>query len=1179
MFDEPGFIARLESADATEFSDLLKRPTRDEEKALRSYFGEDRYQRLRAKALRTSLRRGLGEPVGNVVVLHGAMGSELSAYSRSGSTEHLWARVVQIMNGGLAKLKLDEEGRMESDSSISVRPSGFMKRHYGDLLLAISERWRVHAFRYDWRKDLRVAAAELEAQIRRNFDDGVPIHLIAHSMGGLVARTFAKSYPRRWETMWDKHGNGKAGGRLIMLGTPNHGTFTVPQVITGAEGIVTKLALLDLTHTKNELLDVFSTFPGLYQLLPSPFIDGAYEQFYTANTYGERKVPQGLLDRARTHHEFLRDVVDPGRMTYIAGASQPTFNGVKDFGLLSSLEGYEITFEGDGRVPHALGLLFSDGVAVPTYYVDVSHGELSANDRVLDGVRDLLETGATSALDNRPPSLPAKRGRGDDEESAQRRLLQLVEDQNRRDLDELETVALGLRARVHDVAARGNTSTFYLSSQERAVEELLTRGFLTWSDEDVDKRAADVGFPPAAVEIRLVVGGIDELDDVVPREVPPDAIAVGHYIGVKPQAAEAALDRAISPELPGQPELEDGVLAQFGERGIIHGERGQIYFLPDPRVQGAKQQRLIAVVGMGYPGRFGVPELTVAARELCWSLGRMGKSHLATVLIGAGNNNIPAHEAVDAWIRGLKHALTGSKADEERRLKVITFVEEDPRKVREIDDALEAARLDLAGRKRLKIKYRRIEETIGSHGLAELRATARRRASDEAEQAFESGDDRQDLLQPTRVTLGLEGSTYRFGAITEDASLPERAIKLDPKLVQIANDELAAEWRPLLQHERGRLMEQLLVPEDLRPHLAGNAPLVMVLDSTTARIHWEMVAQRAPVDWPGESSPKGDDLARAFLGTSRGFTRQLMTPFAPAPQPPPPARRVLRVLIVADPAEDARLPGAEQEGVEVADLFEGFNSAWGSSESSVEVVTLLGPTEATRTHVLRHLMLRSYDMLHFAGHCVYDENDSERQGWVFGGGDPSDLLSPNELNRIDRIPKFVFSNACESGITPDRSEERTAGLAPGFAESFFARGVANFVCTAWPVNDGAAREFALELYSHLLGIRRDPDRPGHFTCETPLPMHAAMRQARLAIFGSRGGARTWGAYQHYGNAFFQLFDPRTIDATSPRERRRSRRRAHVDSGLTETLAREAIGTAERASPQRAKGRAEKNERS
>ena len=64
------------------------------------------------------------------------------------------------------------------------------------------------------------------------------------------------------------------------------------------------------------------------------------------------------------------------------------------------------------------------------------------------------------------------------------------------------------------------------------------------------------------------------------------------------------------------------------------------HFLDDPRTRDDKDSagldRLIAIAGMGYAGRFGTPELTVLARELCWSLGRLGKRHLATVLIGSG---------------------------------------------------------------------------------------------------------------------------------------------------------------------------------------------------------------------------------------------------------------------------------------------------------------------------------------------------------------------------------------------------------------------------------------------------------------------------------------------------------------------------------------------------------------
>ena len=195
----------------------------------------------------------------------------------------------------------------------------------------------------------------------------------------------------------------------------------------------------------------------------------------------------------------------------------------------------------------------------------------------------------------------------------------------------------------------------------------------------------------------------------------------------------------------------------------------------------------------------------------------------------------------------------------------------------------------------------------------------------------------------------------------------------------------------------------------------------------------------------------------------------------------------------------------------VLDLFKKFaQQEQGKKVSGVEIVALLGPSQATRTRVMQELILKPYDVLHYAGHCMYDKQKPSASGWIFTGGK---RLSANELSRVDRIPKFIFSNACESGITPDRSERRSPELAPSFAESFFARGVQNFVCTAWPVNDLAARDFAKRFYTGLLGL-------GGREVE---PMHVAMREARIDIFNKEYGVRTWGAYQHYGNPYFRLF--------------------------------------------------------
>ena len=145
-----------------------------------------------------------------------------------------------------------------------------------------------------------------------------------------------------------------------------------------------------------------------------------------------------------------------------------------------------------------------------------------------------------------------------------------------------------------------------------------------------------------------------------------DAVAVGHYLGVKPQAAEKGLDDAISgltrsgsAALLEQCVSEEGLLTQFTLRGTINGDLGQPFLLPDPR----DPARVIAVAGMGVPGRFGIGEMTVVARELCWTVGRLGCKHLATVLIGAGNGNLTAEQSVDAWLRGLAQTLSSPSTE------------------------------------------------------------------------------------------------------------------------------------------------------------------------------------------------------------------------------------------------------------------------------------------------------------------------------------------------------------------------------------------------------------------------------------------------------------------------------------------------------------------------------------
>jgi pimeloyl-ACP methyl ester carboxylesterase len=1172
MFDERTFIKQFEAADAKEMARTLARPTSEQETALRLYLGDSRYQRMHKTALQaTAHRRGLTTPSkGRVVVIHGIMGAELSNFDSPSTPEStkVWVHYWRIFRGWAERLLLNSDGQT---SPYDVRATGIMQDYYGELVLELLvKNWDAQSFWFDWRKDINAAARDLHAQINGWFGTDTPVHIVAHSMGGVVSQAFIKNHPARWKSMWDANSDakGERGGRLVMLGTPTYGSFIIPQVITGLEPMVRKLAFLDGSHDLRGVLNIVNTFPGSYQMLPSPFIkrdgDGQWSErmrrLYRSDVYGDLRVSQQHLDSALKFQEKLQYVDDPERMIYVAGFNQKTLSDLRDPSQVASGNAYEVTKLGDGRVTHELGIprTQDDKQIENVFYIDETHADLPRNSDIIAAMDGLLENGTTKSSVLRT-SVPAG-VRGAKSRSAAARAVEresyVIEQEA--EVERFRLMVSPLRW------SRGGEPALTVSDEERKVREgLLGSPDLEREQAEDDGRQTmreddQRNNEPVEIEIRLVWGGIEDIGEErrgrgkrAAADAAIDAISVGHYSGVgKPLMAEQKLDEAISRELMGKkyrpnerlPDVER-LLALYSERNVVRGTLGQPFFIPDPR---SDDGRLIVLAGMGEAGRFGVPELTVMARELSWSLGRLRKRHLATVLIGAGQGNLPIDQAVTAWLRGIGYALTGSEHDRDWRLQRVTFVEIDPTRIENVQDAIIAFQQlpqYFAGDVEMKIdyvpldfakvrnKYRRTRDEEIDH-----REKVRRAERDKQRKQERAGkkkpNGREDDPVPVRITLALEGRKYRFGAITETASIPEREIVLDPKLVMEANDKLPALEGIDTQLEWGRYMENLLMPDDLRPLFSTNAPIVMTLDATTARVHWEMMAQPDIYSLSDKNDSDGQELTtdplNSFLGTSRGFTRQLRTTFARTLEPPPPPRRRLRVLVVADPQEEDRLPGAEQEGREVAELFRSFNTVW-KQENRVEVVTLFGPREATRNEVLFQLTRRHYDILHYAGHCMFDKKEPSGSGWVFTDGA---ILSANELNRIDHIPKFVFSNACESGITPDRASQRSSMLAPSFAEAFFARGVANFICTAWLVEDTAAREFALDLYSSLLGIKMES---GKYVRGTPQPMHRAMHLARRKIAGQAHGVQTWGAYQHYGNPRLRFFDKATLTGAAPED--------------------------------------------
>lgn len=1099
MLDERAYIAQAESASPEKFSEMLSTADQEQQSALRAYFGSAKLDRLRTLAQRQVVR-GPAAKKGNLVLLPGILGSELTV--GSDQLEKVWFGFWSILKGDFAQLQIDSAGK----SIEPVNPNAALRRYYGELEQFLLADWNVLVFPYDWRLDIRGSADLLADKINSQFGSSSGVHLVAHSMGGLVSRSLAQRHPAQWAQM----------GKLVMIGTPNYGSLSIAHLYTGLYRLMRVLAAVDRQHNLGELLQLAKNFVGTYQMLPRlDKLPGTSTpaKLYDPATYGELRPLRDRLDDAQKFQAELDIILNPERLTYIAGANQPTADGIADWTRLNNMDAYTFTRMGDGTVPHSLGLL--PGIAA-TYFVEEEHSALPSNQIVMEAVGKILSGLPVEGVATQPPAPD----RGPAESLA---ILKTADD------DRAVADAEALRMRL--MSMRGSYDSSTIAPEEQQIADLAISG-KTANDSTLasqlsrpttpagptaggtsapagdsnDSNATDAQAVEIIARLRIhisanplqLVGTAAEPPNPN-RKNPIDAIAVGHYIGVQPVFAELALDEALSgaldtcPQpLPGasDDELSDYrdklLLTQFAQRGIVSGELGRPFFLPDPR----DSSRLAVIAGMGSVGRFGSSELTVLSRELFWSLGRLKRKHLATILIGSGSGNIETGVAVQSWLRGAALAILSSS--DESHLQELTIVDRQPAKCEEIRLAV------LNFRDRLRTSGLEIEvfpdEPIpipAEHATTHTQAT--------------TGSSHGQRQIATRVLVELDRNAYRFSGVSQDASFPERYVRIDPRLVASVNDSLAAQQTPEQKAEWGEFLLKLLVPQDIQPTLATDAPIVLACDSNVAQLHWELMVA------PGSAASLG--LETSFLGLFPGITRQLRNTFGGPPEPPPPSNRVLRVLIVADTDYKRPLPGAAAEGSRVRDLFATYadDLKQNGSKMRVEVEALIGPNDATCAQVLRR-MLRypPYDILHYSGHCEYVKDDPPSSGWLFGDGL---RLSANELSRVDRVPAFVFSNACESGVTPSRPDLRTPQLAPSFAEAFFERGVKNFVCTAWPVADDSATKFASTFYETLLGVKSG----------RPTYMHEAMTTARREIWKDGTGVQTWGAYQHYGNPWFKLF--------------------------------------------------------
>jgi len=224
-----------------------------------------------------------------VIFLHGFLGSKLE---NADTGRSVWGRMRNILTrshrDGLA---LPIEARSLADDRDALVPYSICDSvggidYYGPILRALQDVGgyeqgdiehphageTLYVFTYDWRRDNVETARALSEAIERiraaHGQPGLKVDLVAHSMGGLVARYYLK-YGATDVLGHDPMPSPTYAGaanvdKVILIGTPNEGSMMAFRILN--RGISRSLPP-----------QVLFTMPAVYQMLPGrearPFVD------------------------------------------------------------------------------------------------------------------------------------------------------------------------------------------------------------------------------------------------------------------------------------------------------------------------------------------------------------------------------------------------------------------------------------------------------------------------------------------------------------------------------------------------------------------------------------------------------------------------------------------------------------------------------------------------------------------------------------------------------------------------------------------------------------------------------------------------------------------------------------------------------------------------------------------
>jgi pimeloyl-ACP methyl ester carboxylesterase len=386
---------------------------------LRQFLGEQAWNEYRQLAKRLDQQHLAVQAPPNLLFVPGVMGSLIQSTTKAGVW---WIDVLRTRNH-LNDLRLSPDGKTDVRPEDALEPFNIDTSYEPFLTAALHEpaiglRW----FPYDWRKLLTLSAAALRDRVLQlqTENNGKPIDLVGHSMGGLMIRAALMEHG---DELWPRI------GRIVFVGTPHYGSPAISGYLKNHLWGFNEMALLGLYLNRETFRSLWGViamqpapagiYPGTREDDPDPWKSRgrgyrhpcANFDLYQADSWhlqlppAEQAQLQTILDGGREFHTRMAEAHTQlnndqrQRMLVIAGVGYKTLFRLEWASSVLGLwkHAKKVTDripgdrhrEGDGRVPLASAEL--DDVRVS--YVKGVHGGLPNIKTVYEAIFAFLASG------------------------------------------------------------------------------------------------------------------------------------------------------------------------------------------------------------------------------------------------------------------------------------------------------------------------------------------------------------------------------------------------------------------------------------------------------------------------------------------------------------------------------------------------------------------------------------------------------------------------------------------------------------------------------------------------------------------------------------------------------------------------------------------------------------------